>query len=137
MRREQGFTLIELLVAIVIIGILAAVAIPQYTRYVQRGDLVEGTNALAAYRVQMEQWYQDNNSYANGAACGVVPPATPPLVNFTVACALNGGAQAYIATATSLGPIAGFKYTVDQNNNQATPQAPQGWATSTTGWTTR
>jgi len=135
MRREQGFTLIELLTAVAIVSILAAVAIPQYTRYVQRGDLVEGTNALAAYRVQMEQWYQDNNSYANGAACGVAAPAG--LVNFTVACALGGGGQSYLATATARGPIAGFSYTVDQSNNQATPTAPTGWSTSTTGWVTR
>jgi len=137
MQRAEGFTLIELLIAMVIVSILAAVALPQYSRYVQRGDLVEATNALAAYRVQMEQWYQDNNSYANAAACGVAAPAG--LKNFTVACALGGAGQSYLATATANagGPVAGFSYTIDQNNNQATPTAAPGFSTSGTSWVVR
>jgi type IV pilus assembly protein PilE len=134
MKRSTGFTLIELMVAIAIVAILAAIALPSYTRYVQRGDLVEATQALSQYRVQMEQWYQDNNTYANGAACGVAAPTT--LVNFTVACALTGGAngQAYTATATANnpGPVAGFKYTIDQSNNQQTTGLPTNWSPGTT-----
>jgi type IV pilus assembly protein PilE len=139
MKRSTGFTLIELMVAVAIVAILAAIALPSYTRYVQRGDLVEGTQTLSQFRVQMEQWYQDNNTYANaaGTGCGVAPPATPPLVNFTVACALNGGPQAYTATATGINSVAGFKYTIDQNNTQATPNAPSGWSTSANSWTIR
>jgi len=123
MRRAGGFTLIELLVVMVIVAVLASIAIPAYSRYIQRGDLVEATQALSQYRVQMEQWYQDNNTYANaGGACGVAPPGNPPLVNFTVACALGAGSQSYVATATGLNTsqVKGFSYTIDQANNQAT-----------------
>jgi type IV pilus assembly protein PilE len=134
MRRASGFTLIELLVVVTIVGILAAIAIPAYQRYVQRGDLVEGTQALSQYRVQMEQYYQDNATYANGAACGIAPPAA--LVNFTLTCALNGG-QAYLATVTGKNAVNGFVYTIDQTNAQATPNAPAGWQTSATSWVIR
>jgi len=133
-RSAAGFTLIELLVAMSVVAILATIAIPSYTRYVQRGDLVEGTQALSQYRVQMEQYYQDNASYANGAACGVVPPVT--LVNFTLTCALNGN-QAYLATATGRNAVNLFVYTIDQTNAQATPNAPAGWSTSATSWVIR
>ncbi len=134
MRRVSGFTLIELMVVVTVVAILAAIAIPSYTRYVQRGDLVEGTQALSQYRVQMEQYYQDNASYANGGACGVAPPAT--LVNFTLTCALNG-TQAYVATVTGRNAVNGFVYTIDQTNAQATPNAPAGWSTSATSWVIR
>jgi type IV pilus assembly protein PilE len=133
-QRASGFTLIEMMVVVAIVAILAAIAIPAYTRYVQRGDLVEATQALSQYRVQMEQYYQDNNTYANGANCGVTAPA---LVNFTLTCALNGG-QAYTATATGTNQVTGFTYTITQNNVQATTALPSGWgSTSTTSWVVR
>jgi type IV pilus assembly protein PilE len=141
MQRIAGFTLIELLIALVIVSILATLALPSYTRYLQRGDLVEGTQALSQYRVQMEQWYQDNNTYADatGNVCGVNPPGNPPQVNFQVTCALKAGTagQAYTATATGIKAVNGFVYTIDNNANQATPNAPSGWSTSTSSWVIR
>ncbi len=126
-QRASGFTLIEMMVVVAIVAILGAIAIPSYTKYVQRGDLVEATQALSQYRVQMEQYYQDNNTYANGAICGVAIP-TP--------CTLNTG-QAYTATATGKtgGQVAGFIYTIDQTNTQKTTWA---WGlSSTTSWIVR
>ena len=131
-RRANGFTLIEMMVVVAIVAILLKIAIPSYVRYVQRGDIVEATQALAQYRVQMEQWYQDNNTYANGANCGV---AYPTLVNFTLTCALNGG-QAYTATATGNNgtQVSGFTYTITQANVQGSTA----WGnTSTTSWIVR
>ena len=129
MQRTGGFTLIELMIAIVIVAILTKIALPNYTRYVQRGDLVEATQALSQYRVQMEQYYQDNNSYSNGGNCGA---AIPTLVNFALTCTIRSAGQAYTATATGSGTVASFKYTIDQNNNQQTTGLPTGWSPGTT-----
>ncbi len=43
---QRGFTLMELIIAMVIIGILTAIAIPNYTAYIQRSNRAEARNAL-------------------------------------------------------------------------------------------
>jgi len=121
----RGFTLIEVMVVVVVIGILASIAIPMYSRYITRGALVEATNALADYRVRMEQFYQDNRTYANGANCGVAAPAN--LANFALNCALAAGGQAYTVTATGAGTAAGFTFTINQANQRATTSLPTQW----------
>lgn len=77
MLKQKGFTLIELMIVVVIIGILAAVAIPQYTDHLRRARLADATSQLASYKTQMEQFYSDRRTYAgatiwsNGAALPV------------------------------------------------------------------
>jgi type IV pilus assembly protein PilE len=138
--RPNGFTLIEALIVMTVLAILAAIAVPSYSRYVTRGNLVEATNALSEYRVRMEQFYQDNRTYQNaGGNCGAAVPAN--LENFAVACVIAAGGQAYTATATGAGNTNGFVYTINQANVRATTALPVHWATlpadAATRWVTR
>lgn len=126
MNKQRGFTLVELMIVVVIIGILASVAIPSYSNYVRRGKIAEASTNLAGLRVNMEQYYQDNRTYLNGAACGAVMPTAPAVQYFTLACAAT--ANTYTITATGAGSMAGFTYTIDQNNAKQTTAAPAGWA---------
>jgi len=58
MKKQRGFTIIELMIAVAIIAILAAIALPAYNDYIQRGKLTEAFTGLADFRVRMEQFYQ-------------------------------------------------------------------------------
>jgi type IV pilus assembly protein PilE len=80
------------MIVVAVIGILAAAAFPLYTEYVQRSRITEATATLNDMRVRMEQYFQDNRTYANGGACGVAdPPFSAAESNFQVQC---GGANA-------------------------------------------
>ena len=124
-KNSTGFTLIELMIVVVIIGILAAIAYPAYGRYVTRGKIIDGHSLLAQYRIQLEQYYQDNRNYgAAGGACGAALPNTSSYFTFT--CATGNPAQTYTATASSnagvgLGTAANnYVYTINETNTKAT-----------------
>jgi type IV pilus assembly protein PilE len=68
-----GFTLIEMMVVVSIIAILAAIAIPQYGEHVRRSQIQEAQAGMLQIRTRLENYYQDNRSYAfapGGAASG-------------------------------------------------------------------
>lgn len=110
---QKGFTLIEVLIVVAIIGILAAVAIPNYQDYVKRGYTVDATNTLSTLRARLEQHYQDNRSYATVGAF-TSPCAASTAGKFAITCASN--ATTYDITATGAGPMAGFVYRLDEQN---------------------
>jgi type IV pilus assembly protein PilE len=71
MNKQQGFTLIELMIAVAIIAILAAIAIPSYTQYVQQGRRSDARATL----MQAAQWMERFRSENNGSYAGAVLPA--------------------------------------------------------------
>lgn len=68
LRAEGGFTLIELLVVIAIIGILAAIAIPQFAAYRRRGFEADAQSAVRNLATSQEGYFATKNDYATAIA---------------------------------------------------------------------
>jgi type IV pilus assembly protein PilE len=60
---SKGFTLMELLIAMLIVGILTAIAYPSYTDYVTRARRGDGQAALLNLATRMERFYSENSTY--------------------------------------------------------------------------
>jgi len=141
MKTVNGFTLVELMIVVAIIAILTSIAVPAYNGYVLRAKISEAASALAATRVKMEQYFQDQRNYSGGG--GITPPCQagsvaplPTAKYFTFACT-NLGATTYTVTATGKAGtnMAGFAYTIDQAGTKtSTLPVSSGWIDQGCGW---
>lgn len=139
--RHAGFTIIEIMIVIGVVALLAAIALPSYRDYILRGKLVDAHNALSDFRVQMEQFYQDNRRY-DGGGLGGCGAAAPTSKYFTITCVPNATApsQTYVATATGKAAdgTAGFAFTIDEAAARTTtvssPASGNGWSSNGACW---
>lgn len=76
MQKKTGFTIIELLIVVIIIGVLATIAVPQFTKAVEKTKLSKGMNMLGLMKKAQAMYYAENDSYANVTGAGDVDRLT-------------------------------------------------------------
>jgi type IV pilus assembly protein PilA len=99
-KAQQGFTLIELMIVVAIIGILAAIAIPQYQTYIAKSQVTRGVQESGAGKTAIEDCI-NNGRLTLGSGAGQCDPT------FTGSNILSGAAQVgAIPTGTGVPQVA-------------------------------
>ncbi|MGE0315628.1 MAG: pilin [Lautropia sp.] len=112
MRHQKGFTLIELMIVVAIVGILAAIALPQYQDYTVRAKVSEGLALASSAKVAVVENAMNGTPYASGwlpvgatpTVAGITINQAAGYITITYSAAIDGGGKTLV-----LNPIDGSR----------------------------
>ena len=117
LRNSKGFTLIELLVVVAIIGILAAIAIPQFAEYRKRGFDARAVSDLRNIATAQEAYFVTYSAYSSNCA---TLPGFKQSADVTIS-SCTGTATDFVASTTSPKGTTGKTFTWNSANGGLQP----------------
>lgn len=97
-KNRKGFSLIELMAVIAVLGILLAIAVPNYFKYVREARRAEAQSQMMEIRLGMERWRANNNAYS-GTVSDSGFTGSNDYYTYTIT---NAGASTYTINATAV-----------------------------------
>ncbi len=123
-KMQQGFTLIELMIVVAIIGILAAVAIPQYQQYTTKAKFTDVLSQAEGYKTAVALCAQENAGVLTSCDAGTSPiPAAPAATANVASITVVDGVVTATATAAAGAYVYAVAPTVDGSILKWTHQA--------------
>lgn len=126
-RWQVGVTLFELMVAVAIIAVLAGIAIPLYTGYIQSGYKTECKNEVSAIKLAEEEYYLKNNAYFPNPVGTVTTALTDSVGSNPIEIASGGTAGSsniggtYVSSYDTAQKIANANCTYSVTSQNSTP----------------
>ena len=112
---QKGFTLIELMIVIAIIGILAAIAIPQFVSYRQKGYNTDAKGELKSFYTACQAYYADNPSQSGDCTTTMVTQTFIP--SSSVSITTNSGSGQNMVGTTAKHSSGTSTYTIGSSGN--------------------
>ncbi|WP_305813325.1 pilin [Photobacterium leiognathi] len=114
MKKQQGFTLIELMIVVAVIGVLSAIAIPQYQKYVAKAEGAAALSTLTGLKTNVEAFTVENGTFPGAddeTAIGIpaaelgeisLPAAAPTTAEGAITFTFSDGKVSPLNTGTSI-----------------------------------
>jgi prepilin-type N-terminal cleavage/methylation domain-containing protein len=122
---QKGFTMVELMVVVVIVGVLAAVAVPMYSKYIKNARVSEATGKIGEVVTAAKAWAIENPNTAGrpiwpSGAGGIVDLTQTDLFTYAITAGGGGNANSSALTLRATGrsgrKMAGVTVTVTVPN---------------------